>query len=356
MQRSAEFPRTCVRLRGFDRNTVWLALSAFVVSLCHPICLAQQSTALVGSGSSVPAPLYSRWAEEYNKRNPKIQMRYLPFGTSEGISQISRSSGDFAAGETPLTAKERTEGKLIEVPSVLIAIVPIYNLPGVEGELRFSGEVLAEIFLGQIKNWNSPSIAKLNPGVSLPDLPIKVIHRPAGKGSNYIFTEFLSKSSSKFRAEIGTSPSPKWPVGASAERSVDMADKVKSEPGAIGFVEAQYASKSHIPYGAVLNEAGHFIKATDKSITAACKAVESPGWDRFSASLIDSPGADSYPITSFTWLYLGTKSTDSTRAAALADLLNWMFSEGQQIAEREGYSQLPPVLLEKVKSKVNSLR
>ncbi len=356
MQRNAGFRYFYGYSRLSLRGAIgWLISLPILICLFRPISTAQQTTALVGSGSSVPAPLYTKWAEEYNKRNPKIQMRYLPLGTSEGISQIFHGSGDFAAGEVPLSAKERTEGNLLEVPSVLIGIVPIYNLPDIQRELRFSGEVLAEIFLGQIKNWNSSSIAKLNPGVSLPDLPIRVVHRPAGKGSNYVFTEFLSKSSSKFKSEIGTSPSPKWPVGESAERSADMADKVKNEAGAIGYVEVQYALKSQIRYGAVQNEAGHFIKGTDKSITAACKAVESPSWDRFSASLVNAPGADSYPITSFTWLYVSTKSTDPTRAAALADLLSWMFTEGQQIADREGYSELPPQLLEKVKNKVHSL-
>ena len=220
-----------------------------------------------------------------------------------------------------------------------------------QGELHFSGELLAEIFLGQIKNWNSPAIAKLNPKVSLPDLPIKVVHRPAGKGSNYVFTEFLSKSSTRFKSEIGTSPSPKRPVGDSAERSADMADKVKGQSGAIGYVEAQYAIKAQILYGSVLNEAGHYIKGNDKSITAACKAVESPGWDRFSASLVNAPGADSYPITSFTWFYLRTKGGDPGRVSAMHDLLGWMYTEGQAIADREGYSELPPLLLEAVKGK-----
>src|SRR5262249_19186797 len=180
------------------------------------------------------------------------------------------------AGEVPLSDTERSRDKLVAAPSVLIAIVPIYNLPNVHGELRFSGEVLADIFLGQVKNWNAPAIAKLNPNLSLPDLPIKVVQRPAGKGSNYIFSEFLSKSSSRFKSEIGTSPSPKWPVGVSAERSVDMAQKVKSEAGSIGYVEVQYALQQNISYGSVLNGSGHFVKASDKSITAACAAAESP--------------------------------------------------------------------------------
>ena len=355
MQIRAGFARNGVGSRRFDRMACWFFSFVFAVCLALPVCLAQPSIVLVGSGSSVPLPLYAKWAEQYNRRNPKLQVRYLPIGTSEGIREIVRGSGDFAAGEVPLTAKERAEGNLIELPSVLVTIVPIYNLPGVQGEMRFSGEVLAEIFLGQIKTWNSTAIAKLNPNLSLPELPIKVIYRPAGKGSNYVFSEFLSKSSSRFRAEIGISPSPKWPVGLPAERSMDMAEKVKSEPGSIGYVEAQYAVKMHIPYGSVLNPAGHFVKASEKTITAACRGVEVPGWDRFSASLTNAPGAESFPIVSFTWLYLRTTSTDPARAAALSDLLNWMFSAGQQIASQEGYSELPPPLLKKVKNKASSL-
>jgi phosphate transport system substrate-binding protein len=334
---------------------VWLT-SVLVVSLFHPLGLAQETIVLVGSGSSVPAPLYTKWAEEYNKRNPKIQMRYVPLGTSEGIKQISLGSGDFAAGEAQLTAKERSEGSLIELPSVLIGIVPIYNLPGVQKELRFSGEVLAEIFLGHLKTWNSPPLVKLNLDASLPDLPIKVVYRPAGKGTNYVFTEFLSKTSSKFRTEVGTSPSPKWPLGVPAERSSDMADKVKSETGSIGYIEAQYAIKANIPYGRVLNPAGRFVEASSERIAAACHAVEDPQWDKFSASLTNAPGDDSFPISSFTWLYLRTKSADAQRATALADLLNWIYTDGQQLAAREGYSELPQALLAKVKTRINSLR
>jgi phosphate transport system substrate-binding protein len=178
-------------------------------------------------------------------------MRYLPVGTSESISEISRGVGDFGAGEAPLTAEQRADGGLIEVPTILIAIVPIYNLPGVEGELHLSGAVLAEIFLGRIRTWSSASIAQLNPQLSLPDLPIKVIYRPAGKGSNYVFSEFLSKSSVRFKAQIGTSPSPAWPVGSAAERSFDMADRVRAEAGSIGYVEAQYAAKMNIVQAAI---------------------------------------------------------------------------------------------------------
>jgi len=283
-------------------------------------------------------------------------MRYLTVGTSEGIKQISHSAGDFGAGEAQLTSAERKEGGLIELPVVLIAIVPIYNLPDVHQELRLSGEVLAGIFLGDIKVWNAPQIAKLNPGIDLPSLPIQVVNRPAGKGSNYVFSEFLSKASSKFRAEIGTTASPKWPVGIPTERSSDMADKVKNTPGSIGFVEYQYAVKGNIAQAAVLNPASKFVKASDKSIVAACEAAEAPRWTGFSASLTSAPGADSYPITSFSWIYLRTGTSDSARAVALGNLLDWVYTDGQQFAAQEGYAALPAPLIAAVKRKIQDLR
>ena len=316
---------------------------------------AQQATVLVGSGSTVPAPLYNRWAQEYSKRNPRIQMRYVPIGTSEGIKQISHGTGDFGAGEAPLTEKERKEGDLIELPAVLIGIVPIYNLPDVHQEMRLSGEVLAEIFLGNVKTWNAPQIAKLNPDISLPNAAIRVIQRPAGKGSNYVFTDFLSRVSEKFHAQIGASTSPKWPVGEAAERSSDMADKVKNEPGAIGYVEYQYAVKNNVAQAAVQNAAGRFVRASPQGITAACEAVEEPRWNRFSASLVNAHGADSFPITSFSWIYLRNRASDSTRAAALGDLLEWIYSEGQKFASEEGYTALPAPLLEATRKKASDL-
>src|ERR1700678_4032920 len=231
---------------------------------------------LVGSGSSVPAPLYTRWTEEYGKRSAIIQIRYLPIGTSEGIKEISRGASDFGAGEAQLTEKQRKDGSLTELPVVLIGIVMIYNLPDLHGELRLSGDVLAGIFLGDVKTWNAPQIVKLNPDVPLPNLPIQVVNRPAGKGSNYVFTDFLSKASSRFRRQVGVSASPKWPVGASADRSSDMAYKVKNSPGSIGYVEFQYAVKNGLAQAAVLNPAGQFVKAAIQSITAACSGMEAP--------------------------------------------------------------------------------
>jgi phosphate transport system substrate-binding protein len=337
------------------RPTPKLLLLIVVLGLLPSLANAQDTLVLVGSGSTVPGPLFSRWTTDFGKRNPKIQMRYLPVGTSEGIKQISRGAGDFAAGEAQLTEKDRKEGSLIELPVVLIGIVPIHNVPGVKQDLKISGEVLAEIFLGDIKTWNAQQITKLNPDVTLPNLPIQVINRPAGKGSNYVFSEFLSKASSKFRNAIGVTPSPKWPVGIPAERSADMADKVKSTPGAIGYVEYQYAVKGNISQMAVQNHAGKFVKASPQGMIAACQATEAPDWKSFSASLINAPGADSYPITSFSWIYVRTKSPDATRAKAMKEFLDWIYTEGQQYAAQEGYSELPTPLLVALRKKAKEL-
>ena|ERR1700691_2462690 len=353
--KASEKPLQSSIMRIGQRLALCTCLVALVASGLGGRAKAQSTLVLVGSGSSVPAPLYSRWAQEYGKRKPNIQMRYLTVGTSEGIKQISHGAGDFAAGEAQLTEQERREGGLIEMPVVLIAIVPVYNLPGVFQDLRLSGEVLAEIFLGDLKMWNASQIAKLNPDISLPNLPIQVVNRPAGKGSNYVFTDFLSKASSKFRGQIGVTPSPKWPVGVPAERSVDMADKVRSISGAIGYVEYQYAEKGGIPHAAVLNSAGKFVKASADGMTAACRAGEAPNWKRLSASLISTSGADSYPITSFSWIYVRTRATDSPRSAALRDLLDWIYTDGQQYASQEGYAELPPQLLAALKDKVKEL-
>ena len=333
-----------------------ICLVALVASGLGGLSNAQSTLVLVGSGSSVPAPLFSRWTQEYGKRKPNIQMRYLTLGTSEGIKQISHGAGDFAAGEAQLTEQERRVGSLIEMPVMLIAIVPVYNLPDVVPDLRLSGAVLAEIFLGDLKMWNASQIAKLNPDISLPNLPIQVVNRPAGKGSNYVFTDFLSRASSRFRGQIGVTPSPKWPVGVPAERSSDMADKVRNTPGAIGYVEYQYAEKARITHAAVQNSAGKFVKASTDGVIAACRAAEAPNWKRFSASLIDTSGADSCPITSFSWIYVRTKTADSLRSAALRDLLDWIYTNGQQYVSQEGYAELPPQLLAALKDKVKDLQ
>jgi phosphate transport system substrate-binding protein len=318
----------------------------------------QTVIALVGSGSNLPTPLYSHWIEEYNKLNPKIQVRYLSTGTVKGINDICRGVGDFAAGEVPMNDEQLkgTNSPILQIPTVVVAIVPIYHIPGVQGGLHFSGSVLADIFLGTIKSWDDPKIKEINPGQSLPHLDIFVVHRTEGKGSNYIFADFLSKTSPKWRSEIGKTPSPAWPVGASASRGEDMMEKVKSTAGAIGYVELGFVqSDNSVGVGLVQNAAGKFIGASQASISAAYRSIEKAIPSDFRVSLTNAPGADAYPIISFTWLYVPERLSDPERAKALANYLEWALTTGQQSAERHGYTALPASLAPKVLAKARSL-
>jgi phosphate transport system substrate-binding protein len=327
--------------------TVWLV----------PPAQAQSTISIVGSGSNVPTPLYSVWTDEFNKKDSNIQVRYLSMSTMEGIRQISSGSGDFAAGEVPLTPEQMQSGKvsLMQIPTVLVGIVPIYNLPG-NPEVNFSGEVLAHIFMGTITNWKDPRIVKLNPRLKLPDLQIAVVHRTPGKGSNYILTDFLSRNSPEFRAQIGKTPSPNWPVGVDANRGEDMVAKVASIPGAIGYVELNFARRSDIGYGAVQNPAGQFVRATPASLTAACKSLMTSIPGDFRVSLINAPGQDAYPIASFTWIYLPTSGTSAERVSALKQFLDWALADGQTIARGLGYATLPSSIQGKAQVALNSMQ
>ena len=265
---------------------IWPALVLLMICFSLP-ANCQNVIALVGSGSNVPTPLYSHWIDEYNKLSPTVQVRYLSTGTMKGIEDISRGVGDFAAGEVPMSDEQLKAAKtpILQIPTVLVAIVPIYHVPGVKGSLRFSGPVLAEIFLGNIKTWDDPRIKEINAGQPLPHLDIAVVHRTEGKGSNYILTDFLSKTSQKWRSQIGKTPSPAWPVGASANRGEDMMEKVKSTPGAMGYIELGFTlTDNSVGVGLVQNVAGRFISA-DSGEHCRClplpRKVHSGGSPRF---------------------------------------------------------------------------
>jgi phosphate transport system substrate-binding protein len=322
--------------------TLRLAL-LFLAATLPVTSFAQETITLVGSGGTSPLPVYNAWAAQYNQRKSGVRMQYLPLDTARSISEIRKGSGDFGGGDTPLTAENA--GTVLELPILLMGLVPIYNVPGTQG-LRFSGDLLAQIYLGHVKKWNAPQVAQLNPHASLPDMPIKVVYRSPGKGTNYIFTDFLSKANAEFRNKVGRSVSPGWPVGSAVERSADMAQKVMSEPGAVGFVELEYARDNNIPFGEVQNASGKFVRASPETLRAACSGVEAPHWDKFSVSLTNAPGENAYPIASFSWIYLRKTATDQRRRAALLDLLHWMFAQGQE-AVPFGYSPLPTALVAK---------
>lgn len=317
---------------------------------------AQEAISLVGSGSSVPSPLYAAWTGQYGKSKQNVRVTYLQLGASESIKEIGQGVGDFGGGEIPLSEAEMHKGKhpLVQFPTVLVAIVPIYKLPQ-EPELRFSGELLADIFLGNIKNWKDARIAKLNPGMELPDLPITVVHRSSGKGSNYILTDFLSKTSAEWKSRIGKSASPSWPLGVETNRSEDMVAKVSGTPGAIGYVELNYAMRKDIGYGSVLNAAGRFIRPTPAGIAAACAANAKNVLADFGASLTNAEGKESYPVVSFTRIYAAASGMEAARSQALKEFWNWALTDGQETAASLGYTVLPAGIAAKARETINAI-
>jgi len=325
---------------------------AFLV-LLPAVLQGQERMVLVETGSSMPEPLYKNWTEAFHQQQPSTLIRYMAVGTGESARNILAGSGDFGGGDAPIPeAQLRETGKsILELPAVLIGIVVIYELPDVKGELKLIGPVLANIFLGKIKRWNDPAIARLNPDLQLPDLAIQVLHRNDGKGSNYILSDYLAKMSPEFLAATGRGESPKWPVGMSFQRSQDLVAKLHSTPGAIGYTELNLAVSSGVRMASIRNAAGEFIKPSAQSIAAAASASGSKMSNDFRISLTNTPGKESYPISSFTWVYVPTVAKDPERGRAVASYLKWIYTSGQKIAQEQGYANLPEDVLEKVVAK-----
>src|SRR4030088_2183993 len=273
---------------------------------------------LVTTGSTMPQPLYVLWGDEYHKLHPETQLRYLPVGTSESAKQVLSGVGDLGGGDAPIPEKQLKEAAhaAVELPTVLVGIAVFYNVPGSQTSIRLSGSVLANIYLGKTTSWSDPEIARLNPDGKLPDLPIKVLHRTDGKGSNYIFSDFLSKLNPEFRAKIGKNVSPKWPVGAAFSRCQDLLANAAKTSGAIGYAELR-GEKSALSIARIRNAAGEFVKPSTKSISAVALAMESKMTDDFRVSLTNSPGKESYPIVSFTWFYVPVHPQDLQRSHAI---------------------------------------
>jgi phosphate transport system substrate-binding protein len=318
----------------------------------------QEKIVLVETGSSMPEPLYKNWIDEFHQQQPSTDIRYMATGTSESARNILAGSGDFGGGDAPIPeALLRTAGRpILELPAVLIGIVIIYELPDIKGELKLTGPVLANIFLGRIKSWNDPAIIRLNPEMKLPELPIQVLHRNEGKGSNYILSDYLAKVSPEFLATAGRSESPKWSVGQAFQRSQDLVAKLRSTPGAIGYTELNLAAGSAVRIASIKNAAGEFVKPSAKSIAAAATASSSKMNNDFRISLTNAPGKESYPISSFTWLYVPAIAKEPGRGSTVASYLKWVYTSGQKIAQERGYAILPPEVLEKAAAKAATVR
>jgi phosphate transport system substrate-binding protein len=310
----------------------WLGAPAFA-----------QTQTINGAGASFPFPIYAKWFSEYNKLYPNVQINYQSIGSGGGIRQLTAQTVFFGATDGPMTKDQQlaAPGNVLHLPTVLGAVVPVYNIEGVSADLKFTGAVLADIFLGKITKWNDAAIAKLNPGVSLPGTDITVVHRSDGSGTTYIFADFLGKVSAEWKKRVGVSTALNWPVGLGGKGNEGVAGLVKQTPGAVGYVELIYALQNHIAYGAVQNMSGKFLKASIEGVTAAAASAANAMPADFRVSITNAPGDNTYPVASFTWLLFYENPKDKVAAKTMVEFMKWALSDGQKFAEGLGYAPLP---------------
>jgi phosphate transport system substrate-binding protein len=312
---------------------------------------------LTGAGATFPYPIYSKWFSEYSKSHTNVQINYQSIGSGGGIRQVTQGVVDFGASDAPMTDQQQADAKVkvMHIPTVLGAVVPVYSIPGVSQDLNFSPDVIADIYLGHITNWHDARIAKDNPGVNLPDHQILPVYRSDGSGTNFIFTDYLSKVSSEFQSRVGKGTSVRWPLGIGQKGNEGVAGMVRNSPYSFGYVELIYAVRNNMTYGQVKNSSGKFIKASTDSVTAAAAgAIKNLPAD-YRVSLTNAPGAASYPIVSFTWLLIPVHSTDAAKARALADFLTWMLDNGEKEAAGLTYAPLPQVVADRVRQTIKQI-
>ncbi|HEY6129144.1 MAG TPA: phosphate ABC transporter substrate-binding protein PstS [Candidatus Acidoferrum sp.] len=317
------------------------------------IVLAQGALLINGAGATFPNPIYSKWFDEYHRAHGNIQINYQSIGSGAGIRQATEGTVDFGASDGPmndeqLKAYQAKHGfPILHFPTVLGADVPTYNIPGVSGELNFTPDALAGIFLGRISKWNDPAIAGANKGVNLPANDIVVVHRSDGSGTTYIWTDYLSKVSGDWKDKVGKGTSVNWPVGLGGKGNEGVAGLVKQTPNSFGYVELIYAIQNKMPYGRVKNAAGDFIKADLASVSAAAAGAIKTMPDDFRVSITNAPGKTAYPISSFTWLLVPSKFSDPAKRDALKTFVQWMLTDGQNDTEALAYAKLPPEVVAK---------
>jgi len=321
----------------------WIGIA--VVAACVAT-QARAATLVNGAGATFPYPLYSKWFDEYHKRNPDAQINYQSIGSGGGIRQILEGTVDFGATDGPMNDEQMGQAKtpILHIPTVLGAVVPTYNVAGVE-RLRFTPQALAGIFLGTITQWNDPAIAKENPGVKLPAEAIVPMHRSDGSGTTYVFTDYLSKVSPEWKEKVGKGTAVNWPVGLGGKGNEGVSGLVKQTPNSIGYVELIYAVQTKLAYGEVKNRAGKYVVPTLESVTAAAAAASRNMPADFRVSITDPDGADAYPIASFTWLLVPTRIADAAKGKVLKEFLTWMLGDGQALAAPLNYAPLPATVV-----------
>ena len=315
-----------------------------------------QDIKLSAAGATFPFPIYSKWFNEFAAAHKGTEINYQSIGSGGGIRQLTEGTVDFGASDKPLSDEQagKMKVKALHFPTVLGAVVPTYNVPGVSSDLKFSGEVLANIFLGTTTKWNDASIAKLNPGVKLPADDIVVVHRSDGSGTTFVFVDYLAKVSPAFKSKIKPDTSVTWPVGLGAKGNEGVSGMVRQTPNSIGYVELIYALQNKMSYGMVKNSSGAFIKADLASVTAAAAGMAMP--EDFRVSITNAPGAKAYPISTFTWLLIPSHIQDAAKRKAITDFLHWMLTKGQSYTQALGYAPLPAQVVSKETQAIASIK
>ena len=308
-----------------------------------------------GAGATFPYPIYSKWFDEYAKVDTSVRFNYQSIGSGGGQKQILAQTVDFGASDGPMSDDNlaKAPGKLLHIPTVAGADVVAYNLPG-NPALKFDAETIAGIFLGQIKKWNDPKITTLNPGITLADQDIVVVHRSDGSGTTYIWTDYLSKISPEWKAKVGTNTSVNWPTGIGGKGNEGVAGQIKQTPGALGYVELIYAVQNKMPYAGVKNSAGNFMKPSIESITAALATADIP--DDFRFSITNAPGADAYPIAGATWLLVYQQQKDAAKGKKLVEFLKWAAKDGEKMAKDLQYAPMPDNLQQRILKRIDEIK
>ncbi len=318
-----------------------------------------QSVDLTGAGATFPYPIYSKWFSDYAQKTG-VRINYQSIGSGGGIRQLSEETVDFGASDSPMSDAELAGAKggaILHFPTVLGADVITYNLPGVTTALKFTPAVIADIFSGRIKKWNDARIASLNAGVALPAQDILVVHRSDGSGTTYIFTDYLSTAVPSWKASVGKGKDVKWPVGLGAKGNEGVSGQVKQTPGSIGYVELAYAKQNSLPIAAIRNKSGQFVAASVEAVTAAAAGAAKalPANTDYRISIVDAPGAGSYPISSFTWMLVYQNQRDPAKGKKLVDFLNWALTDGEKEAVILDYAPLPADMATTVKARLATI-
>ena len=331
--------------------------------LCLTIGLAVASSAgiaalsVTGAGATFPYPIYSKWFNEYHKLHGDIDINYQSIGSGGGIKNVTDGTVDFGASDGPMNDQQIADYKqkhgfeILHFPTVLGAVVPSYNIPGVTAELNFTPEALAGIYLGKITKWNDPAIAGANKGVNLPANDIVVVHRSDGSGTTYCWVDYLSKVSPEWKQKVGVSTSVNWPVGLGGSKNEGVSGLVKQTPNSLGYVELIFAIQNKLPYGKVRNTSGTFVKADLATVTAAASGAAKNMPADFRVSITNAPGKEAYPISTFTWLLVPSQIKDPAKKTAIREFLTWMLGPGQKMATALDYAELPaPVVAQEKKA------